>query len=270
MTSVGASSNNISTNKVKPNFTPLFTTKEAKEKFSSVLNFFDRITFAPHLKKSEFKNISFTDVPKEKPVINEETKVLIIGDSQTYGSYGTNLDNLARGTKAKVITYASWGSSPEWWFSGEKSDHVWSKGLDGNSKRFDNYNTPLIEKVLKAEKPDVVIVTMGGNMMAHATQENVTGSVNKIGTAITASGAKLFWAGPPKYDPEKRTPEQLETFYGFLAKAVSTHGTLIDSRKFIKEYHGTDGLHYSGIKGKKETAKWATGVFNEIQKTKVK
>ena len=270
MVVIGPQSLNILTEKSSPGFSPFKI--PLPEKINSFLNLFDHSVFQTSSKKNAIfnTNIAFVDNPQEKPVITKATKVLILGDSQTYGNYGTKLDELVRGTDAKVITYASWGASPEWWFSGYKADKVWSKGIDGNSERLRDYNTPSLEKVLKEEKPDVVIVTMGGNMMATATQKTVSESVGKIGTAVTASGAKLFWVGPPKYDPGKRTHEQLETFYGFLAKAVESHGTLIDSRKFIDKYHGTDGLHYSGSKGDKQTVKWATGVFNEIRKTKLK
>ena len=163
---------------------------------------------------------------------------------------------------------ASWGSSPESWFNGSVTNKAWIKESNGTETRPENCKTPLIEDVLKKEKPDIVIVTMGGNMITNATQKSVSSQVDKIGTAISNSGAKLFWAGPPKYDPAKRTPEQLDTFYSYLAKSVSTYGVLIDSRKFINEYHGTDGLHYSGKEGKKETVKWANGVFKEIQNSK--
>lgn len=248
-------------------FSPIKPFHNFKEKINNFFNFFDEISFKSNQKKNSVSNISFIDSSENKP-INSNTKVLIIGDSQTYGNYGTKLDELVRKTGAKTITHASWGSGPSCWFNGWETVNLWSKGLDGKETRTHNVATPNIEEILKKEKPDVVIVTMGGNMIANATQESVTTSVDKIGSAITSSGAKLYWAGPPKYDPAKRTPEQLETFYGFLAKAVSTHGTFIDSRKFIDEYHGRDGLHYSGKEGNKQTNKWAEGVFNEIQKKK--
>lgn len=271
MVSIGAVSVNnipekINSSSVIPGPKPVI-----EKAIDSLERFIDKLSFKNLTKnhsENKLNNLSFVDNNK---TINKNTKVLIIGDSQTYGNYGATLDNLVRDTKAKVITYASWGSSPEWWMSGQVTKGgLWSKGIDGKESRVQEAKTPSIEKILKEEKPNIVIVTMGGNMMANATQKSVTDQVDKIGKAVTSSGAKLIWAGPPKYDPQKRTPEQLETFYGFLAKAVSAHGTFIDSRKFISEYHGNDGLHYSGRKGNKETEKWANGVFNEIQKAKLK
>lgn len=254
---------NNTISQVKP--LPLEKPESPLQKF---FNIFDNLHLKTKTSEGNKVNLSFVDKPSE--VLNKDKKVLIIGDSQTVGTYGTNLDNLVRGTKAKVITYASWGSSPSWWFSGVSATAgYWSKGIDGSETRTKQHETPSIEKILAKEKPDVVIVTMGGNMIKNATQQTVSKEVDKLGTAITNSGAKLFWAGPPKYDPKTRTPEQLETFYGFLGKAVANHGVLIDSRKFITEYHGKDGLHYSGKEGEKETEKWAKGVFNEIKSSKL-
>ena len=83
-----------------------------------------------------------------------------------------------------------------------------------------------------------------------------------------ASGAQLVWVGPPKYDPQRRSPELVETFYQKLRNIVPEYGTLIDSRPYISEYAGTDGLHYSGAKGETIARQWAQGVFGEIQQLK--
>lgn len=215
------------------------------------------------------KNISFVNTKEAEPTITPDKKVMIIGDSQTVGIYGTKMDELVRGTKAKVVTFASCGSSPEWWFNGHSTTcGYWTKDISGKENRKNENPTPLINDLLKKEKPDIVIITMGGNMMKGATQANVTEQVDKIGKAVTDSGAKLFWVGPPKYDPSKRSPEQLETFYSYLRNSVPEHGTLVDSRPYIDKYSGPDGYHYWGKEGKKQAEKWATGAFNEIQNHK--
>jgi len=108
---------------------------------------------------------------------------------------------------------------------------------------------------------------MGGNMIAsNASQADVTMQISQIGNAVTASGAELIWVGPPKYDPQKRTPEVVDQFYQKLENIVPEFGTLIDSRPHISEYSGNDGLHYTGSKGEKIARQWANGVFQDIQK----
>lgn len=207
--------------------------------------------------------------PEASPKITAGIKVLIIGDSQTVGPYGKTLDGLVRATGATVSTQASWGASPPWFFNGQETSTLWSHDTAGHDATRSKVATPLLEDLLAAVKPDVVVVTMGGNMIAsNASQGDVTMQVSQIGQAVSASGAQLVWVGPPKYDPDKRSPELVEQFYQKLRNIVPEYGTLIDSRPYIEEYSGRDGLHYSGAKGEQIARQWANGVFQEMQKSK--
>lgn len=198
--------------------------------------------------------------------IGPGTRVLIIGDSQTVGPYGQTLDQLARATGATVSTQAAWGASPPWLFSGHETYKLWTRDSEGEANTQMKVPTPLLNDLLARERPDVVIVTMGGNMIAgNASQGEVMTQVSQIGNAVSASGAELVWVGPPKYDPNKRSAAVVDEFYGKLRNAVPEYGTLIDSRPHISEYAGTDGLHYSGDKGERIAREWAHGVFGEIQ-----
>ncbi|HEY9841357.1 MAG TPA: SGNH/GDSL hydrolase family protein [Candidatus Obscuribacterales bacterium] len=204
---------------------------------------------------------------EDSPKLTVGKKVLIIGDSQTVGPYGKTLDQLARASGAKVSTHASWGASPHWFFNGQETSKYWTRDVAGHPDTRKHTETPLLNELLAAERPDVVVVTMGGNMIAgNASQSEVTSQVSQIGNAVSASGAQLIWVGPPKYDPQKRSPEVVEQFYQKLRNIVPEYGTLIDSRPHIEEYSGSDGLHYSGAKGERIAREWATGVFQEIQK----
>lgn len=208
-------------------------------------------------------------VPAAPPRITAGTKVLIIGDSQTVGPYGHTLDALVRATGATVATHASWGASPPWFFNQTETYKYWTRDDAGQEATRQQVPTPNLNQLLAAEKPDVVVVTMGGNMIAaNAAQADVTLQVSQIGNAVSASGAQLVWVGPPKYDPQRRSPELVETFYQKLRNIVPEYGTLIDSRPYISEYAGTDGLHYSGAKGETIARQWAQGVFGEIQQLK--
>jgi lysophospholipase L1-like esterase len=201
------------------------------------------------------------------PKITVGTRVLIIGDSQTVGPYGKSIDEMARATGATVSTHASWGASPPWFFSGQETYKYWSRDTSGQEATRMKTETPKLNDLLAVERPDVVVVTLGGNMIASgASQADVTLQVSQIGNAVAASGAELIWVGPPKYDPQKRTPEQLEAFYQKLGNIVPEFGTLVDSRPHVQEYAGTDGLHYSGPKGERIAREWASGVFQDIQK----
>lgn len=204
---------------------------------------------------------------EDDPKITANSRVLIIGDSQTVGPYGQSLDEMARATGATVVTHASWGSSPHWFFSGQPTNYkYWSRDAEGNSQTTMGAETPLLNDLLAEHRPDVVIVTMGGNMIAsNASQASVTQQVSQIGNAVSASGAELVWVGPPKYDPERRSPELVESFYAKLRNVVPEFGALIDSRAYIEAYSGNDGLHYTGRRGERIAGEWAAGVFQEIQ-----
>ncbi|MBT9548138.1 MAG: SGNH/GDSL hydrolase family protein [Candidatus Sericytochromatia bacterium] len=211
--------------------------------------------------------VALLEMPVDTPKITVGTKVLILGDSQTVGPYGKSIDELARATGATVSTHASWGASPYWFFNGNETYKYWTRDTVGQEDTRMQTGTPLLKDLLAAVQPDVVVVTMGGNMIAgNASQGEVTKQVSQIGNAVSASGAHLIWVGPPKYDPQKRSPEVVEQFYQKLGNIVPEFGTLIDSRPHIEAYAGSDGLHYSGTKGEKIAREWAQGVFQEIQK----
>lgn len=211
--------------------------------------------------------VSLVEPAEDKPKITAGTKVLILGDSQTVGPYGKSIDELARATGATVSTHASWGASASWFVNGTDTYKYWKHDSAGQDETRMNTPTPKLNDLLAAERPDVVIVTLGGNMIAsNASQADVTLQVSQIGNAVSASGAQLVWVGPPKYDPKTRSPEKVAEFYQKLGNIVPEFGTLIDSRPHVQEYAGTDGLHYSGAKGEKIAREWARGVFQEIQK----
>jgi lysophospholipase L1-like esterase len=211
--------------------------------------------------------VPLLDTPSDFPPITVGTRVLIIGDSQTVGPYGKTLDSLARASGATVVTHASWGASPTWFFNGQETHKYWSRDSAGQELTAAKVATPRLPDLLAREKPDVVVVTMGGNMIAgNASQADVTLQVSQIGNAVSASGAHLVWVGPPKYDPQKRSPEVIAQFYQKLENIVPEFGTLIDSRPHIETYSGADGLHYSGAKGERIAREWARGVFEQIQK----
>lgn len=226
----------------------------------------DSADFGSHQSPSAIPPVK---TPAASPKITAGTRVLIIGDSQTVGPYGHTLDGLVRATGATVSTQASWGASPPWFFNGQETTALWSNDTAGHDTTRSKVATPLLKDLLAAVRPDVVVVTMGGNMIAaNASQADVTMQVSQIGNAVSASGAQLVWVGPPKYDPAKRSPELVEQFYQKLGNIVPEYGTLIDSRPYIEAYSGRDGLHYAGAKGEKIAQQWANGVFQAIQTSK--
>ncbi|PIQ24149.1 hypothetical protein COW36_10725 [bacterium (Candidatus Blackallbacteria) CG17_big_fil_post_rev_8_21_14_2_50_48_46] len=157
--------------------------------------------------------------------------------------------------------------TPTWYFNGQETSKYWNRDKQGQQQTETKVATPQLQELLATVKPDVVVVTMGGNMIAsNASQADVTLQVSQIGNAVSASGAELVWVGPPKYDPQKRSPALVEQFYQKLEHIVPEFGSLIDSRKYVETCAGKDGLHYSGKNGERIARQWTQGVFGEIQK----
>ncbi|MGV3524324.1 MAG: SGNH/GDSL hydrolase family protein [Candidatus Sericytochromatia bacterium] len=210
--------------------------------------------------------VALVDDTAPTPPITVGTRVLILGDSQTVGPYGKSIDELARATGATVSTHASWGASPAWFVNGNETYKYWSRNAEGQEATQMHAKTPVLTDLLASHRPDVVVVTLGGNLIAgNASQADVTRQVSEIGNAVSASGARLVWVGPPKYDPKTRSPEVVEQLYQKLGNIVPEFGTLVDSRPHVEAYAGTDGLHYSGPEGERIAGEWAAGVFETIQ-----
>jgi hypothetical protein len=137
-------------------------------------------------------------------------RVLYIGDSHSVGPFGHELDGALRASYPlwKIETYASCGSSPNWFLPGNgASGHTSACGT-----WFHRYNpqdasklesltaaapTPLIGALL-ASHPDTVIVALGANM-ADWDKGGLFGidTAKKLADAIVAGGASCVWIGPP-------------------------------------------------------------------------
>ena len=204
--------------------------------------------------------------------IRSGIKVLIVGDSHTAGYYGSHLDKMVRNTGAVVQTYGSWSSYPEWWLNGTPT-------LIGFCSRDENEKikkvkagisvpTPKIKNLLKQQKPDVVIVTLGGNMIDF-DDKSIVIPTKQMANIIQQSGAGLFWVGPPQI--RLHPAEQLNRLYDLLQKAVTKHVLLfIDSRPYTHyPQKGGDGIHYTGKEGKLTAINWAEQVFYQIQNLKI-
>ena len=221
---------------------------------------------------SDIQNISLfsgSNIDSSGPLLKQGTKVLIIGDSHTVGIYGQEMDKLARSTGATVQTYGVAGSSPSWWFSGTKTKcGFYSNDAEGHKKTAgmgDATPTPNIKELIAKAKPDVVIVSLGANMIA-SPETSVTSTTKKMADAIEQSGAKLVWVGPPKHRKNQENPQQLTNLYNELQSALPKDAKFIDSRPYT--YYpktGGDGIHFWGKEGMQIAKNWANQVFNQIQ-----
>jgi hypothetical protein len=125
-------------------------------------------------------------------LINENSRVLHIGDSHTVGIYGHKMDELMRSTGAKVFTLASSGSSPSSWINGfvthsgfyyhdetgnDKTPSDWVKMTPAIAEKLKNnkikdwqvpVKTPDLKDMINKFHPNVIVFSLGANLAGYA------------------------------------------------------------------------------------------------------
>jgi hypothetical protein len=114
-------------------------------------------------------------------------KVLVIGDSQVAGPFGAKLGDKLR-SDSSVNSYAregrqSWGVDS------------WLRG----ALRTDSPSMPSIEDVIRANSPDVVVISLGGNDGSNgsANRADYEEKVRQLFRRVSALVSKVIWSGPP-------------------------------------------------------------------------
>src|SRR3989338_314526 len=94
--------------------------------------------------------------------------VLIIGDSQTMGTYGDTLYALFKADNYATNKYAVCGSTPSYFTEGLSiissacnAEYMYD---DGSGEKPTSGNTPLLSALLSKHTPDIVFVTFASNM----------------------------------------------------------------------------------------------------------
>jgi len=264
-------------------------------------------------------SLSFSDNNPPGKLINENTRVLHIGDSHTAGIYGANMDKMMRNTGAKVLTIGSSGSSPASWLNGYVTHSGMYYNENGKNQVPKNWQiitpetaaklksgemkewqiptrTPNLTDMIDKFKPNVIIFSLGANMLDYARKvvvlkekaktETDPGKLNKIASDIKSleegiykqtrnvcevakeSGAKIVWVGPPDGRPDKKPTEVQNELYQEIENIVSQYAAFVDSRPYTDYPAGAagDGVHYHKGKEAETAREWAKSIFNEIQK----
>ncbi|MBM3462830.1 MAG: hypothetical protein FJX76_12075 [Armatimonadetes bacterium] len=203
------------------------------------------------------------------PLVRPGSRVLVIGDSHTAGTFGTELDRKLRATGAQVETYGSSGSSPSWWRDGTttRSGFV-ARHADGSVEHppwQQPHATPKLQELISKFKPDVLVVNLGANMRG-ASPEQMRREVAALGEIAKTSGTKLIWVGPPKTRADMANSASIDAFNAAMRSAVAPYGAYLDSSSRTR-YSGSDGVHYNGADGSAAARRWAAGIFSEIQQT---
>lgn len=196
--------------------------------------------------------------------IGNGSKVLVIGDSHTAGTYGDELDRQLRARGAQVHTIGSSGASADNYITGAGTkvgyaDHK----VNGQTDKTAAHATPKLEELIAQDKPDTIVVNLGANFRG-AGPAGIKAQVSKLGEIARKHNIKMIWVGPPTTRADMSNPASLQKFDQDMQAAVQPYGEYISSAPFTPQYAGGDGVHYSGAQGAELAKKWAAGVAGKL------
>lgn len=204
-------------------------------------------------------------------------RVLYIGDSHTVGFFGRELDSVLRASYPawKIETYASCGSSPNWFLPGNAaSGHTSPCGTwfhrysPADPSKLESLTaaapTPLIGSLL-ASRPNTVIVALGANM-ANWDKGGLIGinTARTLSDAIVASGASCVWIGPPDeagHMPADAAKAQVARLNAALKSALGDTCRFVESHTtYDRSWPDPMKLHYPPTEAKAWAQQVAPGV----------
>lgn len=185
--------------------------------------------------------------------------VLIIGDSHSVGPFGWHLDELLRNDGHQVATYASCGSTAQWWFSGQKTRcGYFERTLDGVVKKANIHSTPLINDLLNEVNPNTVVIELGSNYVKNMNDSAVMNEMKALARTIHTQGSTCFWLTPPDMRLYRTEAKRLNDL---IEKSVSEYCSIFYSDE-VTHYpdEGGDGIHYWFPAGTPIALSWAEAV----------
>lgn len=220
------------------------------------------------------------------PAFPLPVKVLIIGDSLSFGPFGESLERLMRSRfgKDEVVLMASCGSSPENWLGSTPvfiTKCGYREAIPGeppilvdafNGKPCPPWRTPKIPSILKRWGPSIIIVQMGTNWMdnmpdpVRSDGRQSRQIVRKFISELRAGdpSRQIVWILPP--DSSKYPTATKQAVDTWIEQALRESGCTspIRSRSLTAPYRkgitGPDGVHY-----KKDAAEsWAHKVYSKL------
>ena len=184
--------------------------------------------------------------------------ILMVGDSLSVGKFGEVVQgHLAQ--KYPVAAYASCGSSPEHWVSGEP-EFITKCGYRQHTVDSDVFRdfanghpprptlTPKLTKLISKHKPTVLIVQLGTNWMdRNLSDAQMNGYIDRfVKEARRGSVQEIIWIAPPDSSRLRKTQGRV---HALIRQASKRDGfQVIDSRevtRYVMGKTGGDGIHYN-------------------------
>lgn len=186
--------------------------------------------------------------------------VLFVGDSHSVGPFGWALDQHLRSAGHTVGTYASCGSIPRWFTTGQKTPcGYFEKDLKGSVIQVKEAPTPIMDNLLSTYRPDVVIMEFGGNYITTPDDEFVKKDIRSFISKVKATGAKCFWVTNPD---TRKYRDQIPRIMGLTKEAIGEECPIFESQLYTRYPEtGGDGVHYWNTLGTPIAKAWALKVF---------
>ena len=224
--------------------------------------------------------ISSPDVVQQSPLpAGSKPKILFIGDSHSYGTFGNTLDSLLREC-SDVASYGVGKSIPKWWEKGGilTRSQSWSRLPDGLETRGTRQSTPALSQLLDEQKPNVVVIEEGADLIWKGDDKDVETQIQILARQAAQSGRTCIWVGPPKMGrhPEPGIKDadwakytaRLDQIHEILRKSVPETGCKFIDSYWVTQYpdQGGDGIHYdrAGAEGIAISKKWASYVKDRV------
>jgi len=182
--------------------------------------------------------------------------VLFIGDSHSVGPFGWQMDENLRNDGHTVATFASCGSIPKWWSTGQKTTcGYFARDIHGAKTQATTMTTPLIKDILIDMRPDAVILEFGGNYVNTPSDQFVINDIKSIVKTIKDTGASCFWITNPD---TRNNRHHIPRILNLIKTAVGDDCPIFESHKVTKYPEtGGDGIHYWNTLGTPIAREWA-------------
>ena len=196
----------------------------------------------------------------------QSSTILFIGDSHSVGPFGWALDEHLRSDGHAVATYASCGSIPKWWTTGQKTPcGYFSRDLNGNKVEAKTHPTPLIKNLLETIKPETVVMEFGGNYLLTPSAEFIKSDIRSIVKTVKDSGARCFWITHPD---SRSNRSQIPRVAALIKEAVGEECPVFESHKVTRYPEtGGDGTHYWFKEALPLARAWAKSAYEAFKLT---
>ncbi len=204
------------------------------------------------------------------------SSVLIIGDSQSMGTYGDTLYSAFKNNGYITNKYAVCGSTPSYFTKGSpinsascNAEYVYD---DGTSDTPTSGSTPLLDTLIKEHSPALLVVTFASNMYG-SSEETIQSSIATFTEKLEGQNVNCYWVGPPQ-GPRYDDLADYQQYKEIIKESAETGGcTFIDSEQYTAfafcgdTAFGCDAdVHFDshGAEGKAAAQAWAQGVYAVI------